>query len=123
MLKPLEPDELLKLCSLAGEADVLTVGAHPVASWGIFARLEFRRIVRGRVRRVSGERLRHAIVMLREPALDPQGRMLLGEWTDMNAYRPGTSVFTYLTWECDWEKRLGVYRTTWPNAVTRLARR
>jgi hypothetical protein len=122
MQRPLEPDELLKLCHLAGEANVLELGSHPTAP-GRCARLQFTRFVKGRFHLAARGHLRHAIVWLRRDDRDPDGNAILGTWSDWNCYVPGEAVFTHLTWYRERERQIGVYQTTWYNAVSRIERR
>jgi hypothetical protein len=114
VMRPLEPDELLERCDLAGEAYVLTV--RPDASGaGVVARLDFRKVAKGPVRALPGEHPNIASVAMRPRQPRPSEAPILGDWSD--AYEPGTLVFNYLSWD----PATGVYRTTWWNARTLLS--
>ncbi len=106
---PLDPEELLARSDLAGHALVLTSGEGR-------ARLLFTRLTKGRPQGASfWHRLglaRTATVMLRHPA-EP---MILGDWSDGDAYRSGTRIAVHLVWRED----AGAYQSTWWNAVTRV---
>jgi hypothetical protein len=54
MRRPLEPNELLERCDLAGEARVLTIQTNR-SGVGAIARLEFTSIVKGRVENFRNE--------------------------------------------------------------------
>lgn len=104
--RPLEPEELLARCDLAGMAEVLDIVSSP-DRLGQAARLRFSKITKGRVLTDGWFWPRIAIVKLREPVDEP----MPGAWSDY--YQPGTRVFTYL----DWDPAFKVYRTSWWNAV------
>lgn len=118
MMRPLEPDELLSRCDLAGEAKVLTVGPNPVGP-GIFARLEFTRIVKGRIETFQTELSGIAIVESgrRQSLVNERKRSppIIGGGGPV-CYDAGTFVFTHL----NWVPEKGVYVSSWWNAVSVL---
>ena len=115
VMRPLEPDELLERCDLAGEAVVLTV--RPGASGaGMVARLDFRKVVKGPVRALPDEGPTIATVAMRPTRPDSEEAQMLGGWSD--SYESGTLVFTHLSWDAE----ARVYRTTWWNARSLLSR-
>ncbi|MBN8993654.1 MAG: hypothetical protein J0H94_00400 [Rhizobiales bacterium] len=103
---PLDPAELLRRSDLAGRALVLS-------SSGGRARLWFTRLTKGRPRGATlWHRLglaRSATVILRQPA-EP---MYLGDWTDGDAYRPGSRIIVHLAWR----QEADAYVSVWWNAV------
>lgn len=140
MMRPLEPSELLARCDLAGEAKVLTVGRNPLGR-GIVARLEFIRIVKGRVedfrtelpgiaivesdqrrsfaheprpKRFQHETLNIPVVRLRRTMRRPPPP-IIGDGGPV-CYEAGSFVFTHLNWAAD----KGVYVSSWWNAVSIL---
>ncbi len=115
VMRPLDPQELLEQCELAGEADVLEVAADPDGH-GTLAKLRFRKIVKGRVQRYRNEPADLAIVKMRGSTHGPSGEPILGAWSDR--YQAGTTVFTHLNWSKDG----GGYETSWWNAVTHIRR-
>ncbi len=116
MMRPLEPDELLEICDLAGEARVCAIETLP-GNPARHARLRFTRIVKGQIFQRPGGKADDTVwVRLRDQKTMGDGGAILGDWNDR--YPVGERVFTYLCWA---EREDGwAYRTTWWNAVTIL---
>ena len=110
-LRPLNAEELLERCDLAGVARVVSVGRATPTSPNI-ARLDFVRLYKGE----AGPGYVH--VRLHGGALTADGRPVLGGWSDWWDYPVGALVETHL----DWNTGREVYETSWPGAVSEIDR-
>lgn len=135
MMRPLEPHELFERCDVAGEAQVLALLPSPSSRCSP-AKLDFERVVRGRLESICGQLPTIAFVefnrVWREPGVEGEPRL------ERSGKEPSTvavvklprsphpesdltlgtatahcEVETRIAAHLNWDPQAGCYRTTW----------